>query len=302
MDELGGAPRHRAALTRLGGVLISLIAGIFAAACYGVATVVQAIAVREAARHPSGRADGVDPGLLIRMLRQWRFTASLALDLLGFGAQLIALRHLPLFTVQAMVAGELAVIAVLALLVMNARMQAREWLAVLGVIAGVALLGLSSGAEGATAAGLSFKVALLVAVAVLAVIGFAVGRLRGSARTLLLGAVAGLGYGVVGVAARVLNSFAPLSLVKDPAAYAIVAAAVVAFMFYASALEGGDVTVTTAAIVLTETLPPAVIGVLFLGDTTRPGIAPAAAAAVGFVLAVSCALLLARFGEPEPVT
>lgn len=288
-------------------MLISLLAGIAAALCYGVATVVQAIAVREAARnqgrnrarHPDGGPDGVDPGLLIRMLLQWRFTASIAVDLLGFGAQLVALHRLPLFTVQAMVAAELAVIAVLASVLMNTSMRGREWLAVAGVIAGIAMLGLSAGAEGAAAAGMRFKLALLIAIGVLAAIGFAVGRLRGQARTVALGAVAGLGYGVVGVAARVLTSFAPLSLVKDPAAYAIAAAAVVGFMFYTSALDGGDVTVTTAAIILTETLPPAVIGVLFLGDTTRPGVAPAAAAAVGFILAVSCALLLARFGEPD---
>jgi hypothetical protein len=66
-------------------------------------------------------------------------------------------------------------------------------------------------------------------------------------------------------------------------------------MFYATALENGSVTVATAAVVLAETAPPALIGILLLGDHTRPGLAVAAAAA--FVLAVTCAVLLARFGE-----
>src|SRR5262249_49144350 len=39
------------------------------------------------------------------------------------------------------------------------------------------------------------------------------------------------------------------------------------------------------------------IGVVFLGDTTRPGLEPAAAA--GFLLAVASAGMLARFGEAE---
>ena len=77
-----------------------------------------------------------------------------------------------------------------------------------------------------------------------------------------------------------LNGFAPLTLLRDPAAYAVAAAGIVSFVFYATALEGGSVTVATAAVVLAETLPPAVIGVLFLGDTTRPGLAPVAV--VGF--------------------
>jgi hypothetical protein len=37
--------------------------------------------------------------------------------------------------------------------------------------------------------------------------------------------------------------------------------------------------------------------VIFLGDTTRPGLAPAAA--VGFLVAVASAVMLARFGEAE---
>src|SRR5208337_1815778 len=57
----------------------------------------------------------------------------------------------------------------------------------------------------------------------------------------------------------------------------------------------GSVTVATAAVVLAETIPPAVIGVVFLGDQTRPGLAVVAWA--GFFLAVASAVMLARFGE-----
>ena len=121
--------------------------------------------------------------------------------------------------------------------------------------------------------------------------------LRDPARTLVLGTIAGFGFGAVGIAARVLNGFAPLTLLRDPAAYAVVAAGIVSFVFYATALEGGSVTVATSAVVLAETLPPAVVGVLFLGDTTRPGLTPVAA--VGFALAVASAVMLARFGEAE---
>jgi hypothetical protein len=194
-----------------------------------------------------------------------------------------------------MVAANLAVTAVLASLLIKMSLSWREWLAVIGVVAGVGLLGSSAGPEGATAAGAVFKLLLIVATAVLGVAGLAAARLRDPLRTLLLGVVAGFGYGLIGIAARVLNGFEPLSLLRDPAAYAVAAAGIVSFMFYATALEGGSVTVATAAVVLAETLPPAVIGVAFLGDKTRPGLEPAAIA--GFVVAVFSAVLLARFGE-----
>ncbi|MGH3166207.1 MAG: hypothetical protein ACRDN0_09995 [Trebonia sp.] len=279
-------------------MVASLIAGIVAALCYGVATVMQAVAVHEAShREERETATGVDPGLIPRMLRQWRFVASLCLDALGFVAQLVALQRLPLFAVQAMVAANLAVTAVIASLTIKIVLSWREWAAVAGVVAGVGLLGSSAGAEGATQASAVFKLALIVATAAIGVAGLMAAKCREPLRTLLLGVVAGFGYGVIGVAARVLNGFGPLTLIKDPAAYAVAAAGIVSFMFYATALEGGRVNVATAAIVLAETLPPALIGVMFLGDKTKPGLEPVAAA--GFTLAVVSAVMLARFGEAE---
>jgi drug/metabolite transporter (DMT)-like permease len=274
-------------------MLVSLIAALVAALCYGVASVMQAVAVREASNR-AGQA-GVDPGLVPRLLHQWRFVASVAIDTLGFVSQLVALQRLPLFAVQAIVAANLAVIAVLASVLIGVSLSWREWLAVTGVVAGVGLLGSSAGAEGAHQAGAVFKIALIVATAVLGVCGLIAARLREPARTLLLGTVAGLGYGVLGVAARVLTGFEPLTLIRDPAAYAVVAGGLISFVFYTTALEGGSVTVATAAVVLAETLPPALIGVIFLGDTTRHGLAPVAV--IGFAVAVASALALARVGE-----
>src|ERR1700731_1729496 len=134
----------------------------------------QAIAVRAASRKPAVDASGgVDPGLVVRMLHQWRFVASICLDALGFVPQLVALQRLPLFAVQAFVASNLAVTAVVASWVIGVTLSWREWAAVLGVVAGVGLLGASAGAEGAAEVGSMFKLALLVAIAGLGVVGLA---------------------------------------------------------------------------------------------------------------------------------
>ena len=282
-------------------MLASLIAAVVAPLFYGVASVLQAVAVRAASRPAAAQGSGafaaVNPGLVVRMFRQWRFLASLGLDILGFVAQLVALNRLPLFAVQAMIAANLAVTAVCASWLIGATLGWREWLAVAGVIIGVGLLGTSAGAQGAASVGDTFKLALIVAVAGIGLIGLAVARLPAPARTPLLGATAGLGYGVLAVAARVLNGFAPLHLIHDPAAYALAAAGIVSFLFYASALEGGSVTVAVAAVVLVETIPPAAVGILLLGDKTRHGLASVAIA--GFIMAVICAIQLARFGQTE---
>jgi drug/metabolite transporter (DMT)-like permease len=279
---------------RLVKVWWSLACALGAACCFGVASAMQGLA----ARAVSDGTAKVDPRLLVRMLGQWRFVASIGLDFVGFIAQLIALRRLPLFAVQAVIAASLAVTAVTAAWFAGHTLAAREWTAVFGVVIGIAMLGSSAGPSGATGVGNEFRLGLIVAVAVFGVAGVAAARLPGKYRTIALGLIAGLGYGVVGVAARILVGFSPADLLRDPATYALAAAGVISFLFYASALEHGDVTVATAATVLAETVLPAIIGVLFLGDTTRHGLV--GFAAVGFALAVAGAVTLARFGEAEP--
>src|SRR4029077_18273396 len=97
---------------------------------YGMLWFSQACPVRAASRRTVAAASeagqGVDPGLIIRMLRQGPFLASIAIDLVGFIAQLIALRRLPLFAVQAIIAANLAVTAVFAAWLMKARLSGRE--------------------------------------------------------------------------------------------------------------------------------------------------------------------------------
>lgn len=276
-------------------MLASLLAALVSAVCYGVASVLQAIAVRAASRRTDGRRPGVDPGLIMRMLRQGPFLVSIIIDLVGFAAQLLALRRLPLFAVQAIVASNLAVTAVLAAWLMKARLTRRDWLAVTGIVAGVGLLGGSSGGEGAARVGPAFQVGLIVAVVVVGAAGFAASALHGRVRTPALGAIAGFGYAVLAVAARTLPGLSLPDLVRSAPAYTLVAAGIISFMLYAAALDGGSVTTATAAVVLAETLPPAIVGVVFLGDTARPGLA--AVGGLGFALAVVCAVTLARFGE-----
>jgi drug/metabolite transporter (DMT)-like permease len=280
-------------------MLESLVAALVSAFCYGVAAVMQAIAVRSATRRPAvpaGEAGpGVDPALVVRMFRQWPFVASIGIDLLGFVAQLVALARLPLFAVQAIIAANLAVTAVFAAWLMHVRLSVREWLAVTGVVVGVGLLGSSAGAEGASQVGFGFKLGLIVAVAAVAVAGLLAARLPNVYRTPAVGAVAGLGYAVLAISARILPGFSPAELVRDPATYTLAAAGIISFMLYATALEGGSVTVATAAVVLAETAPPALVGVLFLGDSARHGLE--SVAVLGFILAVCCAVALARFGE-----
>ncbi|WP_033287830.1 hypothetical protein [Amycolatopsis jejuensis] len=268
------------------------LCALLSAVAYGVASVMQAVAAK--ATPDSGA--GVDPRLLLRVLRQWKFVVGLALDVVGFVAQIAALHTLPLFLVQATQAASLAVTAI-AVRVLGVRLGAREWTAVGVVCVGLALLGSAAESEGSDQVGLGFRLALAAAAVVLGIAGFAAGRAGDRVRTAALGLVAGLCFGLVAVSGRVIPSLAPLDLLRDPALYVVAAAGGMAMLFLATALQRGSVTTATAMLVLGETVLPSLIGVLLLGDRTRPGFAVVALA--GFVLAVAAALALARFGEPS---
>jgi drug/metabolite transporter (DMT)-like permease len=269
---------------------LGLLGALAAAVCYGTASVLQAVAARATAP-----TRDVDPRLLLRLLRRGPFLGGLLLDGAGFAAEFVALRTVPVFLVQAAVAASLAVTALVAVPVLKVRLRPPEWAAVAAVCAGLALLGVATGAEGSAPVGYGFRLVLLGCVVLLCGVGFAAGRLRGRARSAVLGLVAGLAFGVVALAVRVLPSLSPAHLVRDPAAYAVVGGGVVAFLFLAAGLQRGAVTVTTGAMVVGETLAPAAAGILLLGDRTRPGFAPVAVA--GFVVTLAATLALARFGE-----
>ncbi len=270
------------------------LCALLSAVAYGVASVMQAVAAKAA---PDEGGAGVDPRLLLRVLKQWKFVVGLLLDGVGFVAQIAALHVLPLFLVQATQAASLAVTAV-AVRVFGVRLGAREWTAVGVVVAGLALLGSSAESEGSSEVGLGFRLTLAGAAVVLGIAGLLVGRAGDRVRTAGLGLVAGLCFGLVAVAGRVIPSLAPLDLLRDPALYVVAVAGALAMLFFATALQRGSVTTATAMMVLGETVMPSLIGVLLLGDRTRPGFA--VVALIGFVLAVAAALALARFGEPEP--
>ncbi|WP_405885570.1 hypothetical protein OG762_17090 [Streptomyces sp. NBC_01136] len=272
-----------------------MVCALGAAVCFGTATVLQAIAARAAADTGGSGGAGGDAALLLRALRQWRYLAGLALDGLGFLLQIAALRSLPIYAVGAALAASLAVTAVVAARLLRVRLSGVEWAAVGVVCAGLAMLGLASGTEGGEAGSMTLKYWMLGTAVVVLLLGFVGGRLSGRGRALVLGLGAGFGFGVVEVSVRLIDELALGALVRNPATYALLIGGGAAFMLLTTALQRGSVTTATAGLVIGETIGPALVGVVWLGDRTREGLEWLAV--LGFVVAVAGALALARFGE-----
>ncbi len=279
-------------------MLIGLLLALGCSVCYGTATVLQAEATRSV---EAGSDSGVDAVLLLRALRQWRYLVGIGLDCLGFMLQVAALRLVPIYVVAAAIAASLAVTALVAAWLLSVRLAGSEWVAVAVVCASLAMLGIAAGPEGSERGPAGLGWALLVVVAVLFVAGAAAGRLDDRSRALVLGLGAGGGFGVVEIGVRLIDPIDPTkaAFYTNPAVYAVAAGGAAGFLLLTSALSRGSVTTAVAGMVVGETVGPALVGVAWLGDQTRPGLSWVGVAR--FVIAVAATLALSRFGEaPSP--
>lgn len=279
-------------------MLIGFLLALGCSVCYGAASVLQAVAARSV---EAGGTSGVDAALLWRAIRQWRYVAGIALDGLGFVLQVLALRLVPIYVVAAALAASIAVTALVSVWVLSARLSRGEWAAVGVVCVSLAALAAAAGPGHFRHGPAGLGWALIGVVAALFLGGAAAGWLRDRERALALGLAAGTGFGVVEIGVRLVDEIDPTkaAFYANPALYAAAGGGLAGFLLFTSALQRGSVTTTVAAMVVGETVAPALVGVVWLGDTARPGWGWLVI--VGFVVAVAATLLLARFGEaPNP--
>lgn len=279
-------------------MLIGFVLALGCSVCYGTATVLQAVATRSV--EPASKS-GVDAVLLMRAARQWRYVAGIGLDVLGFLLQVIALRLVPIYVVAAALAASIAVTGLVSAWVLSARLSRAEWTAVGVVCVSLAVLASAAGPGHFRHAPEGLGWALIGVVAALFFVGAAAGRLHDRERALALGLCAGSGFGVVEIGVRLIDVIDPTkaAFYTQPAVYAAAGGGAAGFLLLTSALHRGSVTTTVAAMVVGETIAPAIVGVVWLGDTARDGLGWLVIA--GFVVAVSGTLVLARFGEaPTP--
>jgi drug/metabolite transporter (DMT)-like permease len=272
---------------------LALLGVAGAALCSGAAIVVQAQAVRS---EPAGA--GLDPTLLLRLVRRPAYLLALALVAAGFGLSFVALRTLPLFVVQAGRASSLAVTAVLAMVALRARLSRVEIGAVLLVVGGMMLLAFGSGAHPSDVVSTGTRVRLLVAVFAIAAAAAAATRIGPETRSgLFLSVFAGLSFAILALGARILRSFAPAVVVLDPAAWAMAFGGVLGLLLTAMALQRTSVVGATARMVGTETIAGAALGMVLSGDRPAPG--GTAVSILGFACVLAGALSLTRFAAPE---
>ena len=228
-----------------------------AAVAFEVSYVLQAVEARRA-------DDGGDPSarLLGRLLRRPWWLAAMALSVVGFGLQVLALRGAPLSLVQPVLALGLVLLLVLGHVVLGERAGRREVLGAAGVIAGVTLLVLAAPQRGGGASRTALAIAC-VALAALAAAPFALRARRAPpliAATACADALAALAIN------EVSEALSPLQAVALAWAALAAAAGIAALASESAALQRATVATVGPAVLAGQVAIPVVLAPLVAGD------------------------------------
>ena len=264
------------------GFAWGLVAGLAAAALFGVAAVAQAHAVRRQPQRPHGLV------VFVRVSVRDPWTLGVVVAYLaGFVLHVVAIWALPLYLAQATVAMSLPITAVTSI-VLNEHLRPAHWAAVGLVSVGLVLLSVSSGEPGELFTSVWFAVALWVGIALLLLAARVGVHWPGP----VIAALAGLGY--TGSAVAVRGAESATNTVGIAAGLTVGIYGLIGFWLYSVALDRTPVSAASAPLIVTQTFVPSLIGVVLLGDGVRTGWWPGVLA--GLVLSTAGAVLLSGDG------
>jgi hypothetical protein len=270
----GPTARRLPAEGMLVGVLLGILFAFAAMVLNTCGALLQADGARRATRR---RPAAVQP----------RYLSGLAVDLVAWMGAVLALRTLPVFAVQAVIGGTIALTAVINARLVGVRLPTSTQVAVAACLAGLVLVAASAGAEAPPVRQRGVDVVLLVSVLLL---GVAVLVLRQGKHAWPLALVSGLGFGGSALSVRAAHvqtgeGFDLVLLLGQPSTYLLIGFWLVGMVGYTAALARGDVGAVTAVFTVTEVLVPGMVGIQLLGDPVRPG--------WGWVLAIGLAAAVA---------
>ena len=243
------------------------------------------------ARHPLGSA--------AELFRSKWFTLGLLVAVGAWGLHVGALALAALSVVQAVLAAGLVFLAVLAERFFGFRLGRRQWTGLVITAVGLAIIGITQGAQPSDPPG--YALAALIAIeggVLLVATGVAVmaGRIRvlQAREGLLLGAAAGALFGISDIALKFLTGAVGDGVFEliSPWTFAAVAASVIAFYTSARSLQIGPGVEVIALTAVAANLVAIVGGVLVFRDSIGSGAVAITGRLIAFGLVIAGAALI----------
>jgi len=274
-------------------VLVAYLCAFACAVCFGLGSVLQSIGAK---RVEAG--EGLSPKLIARVATQIPYVIGLVIDFFGWILSLVALARLPVFVVQAVVAGSVGFVVLFSIRLEHLRPTRRQIIVLVVLALGLVGLAFSGAPEAAKRLSSGFTVAMAIAAVVIAIAGVVTPRLiKGHLGSSLLAGLAGLAFGGTALCARSLTAtHLGFRTLIDPLFVALAAFGLMGLTFFAAALQRGTATVASAWLFTTETVAPAIVGIVVLGDHARAGLG--LLAVISFIVTVSAAVVLSLVSPP----
>ncbi|GGV74300.1 hypothetical protein GCM10010294_37440 [Streptomyces griseoloalbus] len=264
---------------------IAVLASLAAGVCFAVAGVMQQWA---AAARPD--AEALTARLLGHLARDRLWLCGIALAVVAYGFQSLALAFGPLSLVQPLIVAELVFAVPLSARLHRLRLGRREWSGTLAVAVGLALALVSARPHGGDprAAGplpwlLAVGVIAVVVCGALATARVLAGPWRASATALAAGAVMGTQSVLLAATVDRLRHglFAALAAWQT---YALVAASVGGLLLIQSAFQQGPLAASMTVLDATEPVVAVTVGMLLFDETIRTGWPVSAVTVAGLAL------------------
>lgn len=256
---------------------LSIFAALAAAAGYGGGSVVQAMASTQAAG--------------LKVFRRPAYAVGTSITLVAWVFSLIALKYLPLLTVQTVLASALVVTVLLDRMVFGTRLRRIDVVAAVAITGALAVLAVGTGAQSNIAAPSWFGFAMLVLLAVLLVATIVTYRRANASVQAVLSGLASAGLAMCARAAHGSGGWVDFFL--TPMAWLTIGFSILSSVTFSRAVESGTVGPARALVSVTQVIVPGLVGVTILGDTVRDGWGATALTAVLIAL-VGCVILATR--------
>lgn len=246
---------------------LPLLAALVCALCNGGAAVLQKTSAdREEV------ASSLDAGLLWRLFKYKAYFLGSVLDILGWVLTLYAVHYLPLFLVEAVIAANVAVTALIERLFYARKMPVRAYLAIAVIIAGLVFIALSSSPGKAGSVSRSVLWVIVGSPLLIAGLGFLLARSRKYGTSIGLAVLGGLAFGDTSILGRIFSFSRPLwHTLYNPLVLAIIVSGILGILLFSMALQRTQATVVNATMTASQTLIPAIVGLGLLGDKIRQG-------------------------------
>jgi len=251
-------------------------------------------------------APDVDMGHPLRsaadLFRSKWWTIGWIVAVAAFVAHAGALLLLPLSTAQAVLSGGFVVLAVLAERFFGFELGRRQWIGIILVAVSLALLGVTSEESGGDSSDYSLTALILfesvgIALGLLLVFSHRIERMKAQ-HGVLLGAAAGIGFGIADVTVKALTDELERGIVGlvSPWSAVVVIAAVGSFFASARSLQVGDGVAVIAVTSVAANMSAIAAGVVVFGDPLGDDLLVVVARLTAFLLVLVAAALM-----PAPV-